>query len=134
MARRARTTQGLSGLSNEVLEAELRRRRSGLSKLERKYQRAAAKAANLARAIERLGGMVNGQGGRGPGRPKKVPALGPLMLEVLQGKELSIDQIMDAVQQKGYVTRSTNFRSMVSQALGKSTKFKRVSRGIYTAK
>ena len=54
---------------------------------------------------------------------------------MLSGKELSVTEIADSLLKSGYKTKSTakNFRVMVNQTLTKDTRFKRVSRGIYTA-
>lgn len=54
---------------------------------------------------------------------------------VLKGKQMSVSDAAQAVLDSGYRTTSTgNFRVMVNQALIASGAFKRVSRGVYTAK
>ncbi len=53
----------------------------------------------------------------------------------LAGKQLSVTEIADSLLKSGYKTKSSakNFRVMVNQTLTKDTRFKRVSRGIYTS-
>jgi hypothetical protein len=54
--------------------------------------------------------------------------------KALKGKELGVSEVMKAVLDDGYKTSAENFRVMVNQALLKHTdKFKKVSRGLYTA-
>ena len=57
------------------------------------------------------------------------------MVEVMRGTELRVKDIADAVLASGYQSSSANFTTIVSQALGRESKlFKKVSRGVYTAK
>ena len=61
--------------------------------------------------------------------------LADALQSMLSGKELSVTEIADSLLKSGYKTKSSakNFRVMVNQTLTKDTRFKRVSRGIYTA-
>ena len=137
MAKRTRAVRGLGTVGIEELQAEMSRRQRGAASLQKKYEKAAAKAANLARPIEALGGTVDGPAGRGRtgrGRPRNDQSLGEHLVQVLKGKELGIPEIITAVQKMGYKSTAANFRSIVSQALVKINGIKRVARGIYTAK
>jgi hypothetical protein len=51
----------------------------------------------------------------------------------LKGKTVSVGDAAEAVQQAGYRTNSSNFRTQVNIALIKGP-FKRVGRGEYTAR
>ncbi len=52
---------------------------------------------------------------------------------VLRGKQMSVTEVADAVQEAGYRTTSDNFRTIVNQALiKKGNGFRKVSRGVYT--
>jgi|GEM_PF-1357965 len=55
---------------------------------------------------------------------------------VLSGKKMSVTQAAEVALASGYTTKSSakNFRVMVNQTLTKDARFKRVSRGVYTAK
>ena len=68
---------------------------------------------------------------KGGGRVLLADALESL----LEGRELSVTEIADSLLHSGYKTKSSakNFRVMVNQTLTKDKRFKRVSRGIYTA-
>jgi len=61
--------------------------------------------------------------------------LADALQSLLTGKELSVTEIADSLLKSGYKTKSSakNFRVMVNQTLTKDKRFKRVSRGIYTA-
>ena len=53
----------------------------------------------------------------------------------MRGKQMGVSEIAEAVQAAGYKTSSANFRTIVNQALIRETDlFKKVSRGVYTAK
>jgi hypothetical protein len=86
---------------------------------------------------------------RGPGRPRKNPAssieakpygvnksnLATALRNVLNGKTLSVSELTEAVQKSGYKTKSSNFRTIVNQALiANANLFKKVARGQYTAR
>ncbi len=88
--------------------------------------------------------------GRGRGRPvgsKNAPKtasgkrfknegnLVESLQSVLKGKQMSVSDAAQAVLDAGYrTTAGDNFRVMVNQALINSGNFKRIERGVYTAK
>jgi predicted LPLAT superfamily acyltransferase len=136
MAKRGPRSSTYTALSTTELHAELRRRQKKIGTLERKYQRAIAKADAVADQIAALGGSV--QGGAvvlaGRKRPKNDSNLVEALAAVLKGKTMGVTEVSSAVQKAGYKTSSANFRTIVNQALIKHTKvFKKVSRGQYTA-
>jgi hypothetical protein len=54
---------------------------------------------------------------------------------VLSGNSLSVSDVAEAVQKAGYKTSSPNFRTIVNQALlANKNLFRKVERGVYTAK
>lgn len=67
-------------------------------------------------------------------RPHNESSLVEALQSVLRGKQMSIEDAMNAVTAAGYKTSAENFRVIVSQALINKKNFKRVARGIYTAK
>jgi hypothetical protein len=121
----------------EALEAELRRRQRDVKGLMKRYENSVAKTARLAAEIQRLGGSVSGVsagvGGRRT-RPRNEMSLIGALAQVLKGKEMSVTEAADAVRAAGYTSHAANFRTMVNQSLIKGPQFKKVSRGIYTAK
>lgn len=104
--------------------------------LERRRDRVLAKLAALERKIEEHGGSAAAGGGgrRGGARPKNSMNLAQALAGVLKGRTMSVTDVAQAVQRAGYKTSSANFRTIVNQTLIKSDKFKKVSRGQYTAK
>ena len=63
-------------------------------------------------------------------------SLGDTLHAVLSNQQMSVTDAAEAVLASGYKTKSAakNFRVMVNQTLTKDGRFKRVSRGVYTAK
>lgn len=136
MAKRGPRSSSYTALSTTELHAELRRRQKKIGTLERKYQRAMAKAEAVAEQIAALGGSVHAGGVvlSGRKRPKNDSNLVEALASVLKGKTMGVTEVSAAVQKAGYKTSSANFRTIVNQALIKHTKiFKKVARGQYTA-
>lgn len=72
---------------------------------------------------------------RGTKRASNKFSLVDALHSALKGKTLSIKEVISAVKNAGYKSSSKNFRTMVSIAFGNNPKkFKRVKRGMYTAK
>ncbi len=144
MAKRPRARRGLASVSTESLQAELRRRQSGVRLLERARDRMMAKLSHLESRIADYGGAVMaavGRRGRAAGRrvgsrprPRNELNLTESLARVLRGRTMSVTEVSGAVQRAGYRTTSPNFRTIVNQALINSDKFRKVSRGKYTAR
>lgn len=129
MARKARGGK-LTGLSTAELQAEIRRRKSRNSSLQKRYEKLQNKLAELRKEIAESGGAVVGGGGRASNELSLVDSL----KKVLTGKTMGVSQAADAVLGTGYMTTSPNFRTIVNQTFIKHrNKFKKVSRGRYTA-
>lgn len=72
-------------------------------------------------------------GRRGPGRPRG--SLVESLHKVLTGTQMSVVNVCDAVKKAGYQTTSPNFRTIVNAALlANPSVFKKIERGVYTAK
>lgn len=127
-APRAASGSGLEGMSVGDLHAELRRRQRGVSKLERRRERLMADLDDLNAQIANLGGSLSGRGGR-----RNAMTLPDSLYHVLQGKTMSVTDAAEAVRIAGYTSNATNFRTMVNQALLRDDRFKKISRGQYTA-
>jgi hypothetical protein len=127
---------GLASLSVTELQKELRRRSRRLPALQRRRDRVAARVAALDEQIAALGGTSrNGYGG-GRKRPRNEMKLVDALAQTLKGKTMRVMDAAEAVQKAGYRTSATplGFRIMVNQILLKGGPFKRVARGLYTAK
>lgn len=132
MAKRSGT---LSGISVSDLRRELGRRQKRVGSLIKKRDRLMDKVRELDQAISDLGGIARGGSFVGARkRPKNESNLVDALVKVLTGKTMSVTEVADAVQKAGYMTTSPSFRTIVNQTLINSGKFKRVSRGQYTAK
>ena len=146
MARRVRAVRGLASVITQSLRAELNRRQSGVATLQRRHDVLMRQAAEIADEIAAMGGgVVGATGRRGPGRPPGRPAgrrtrphnelsLVEALQKALSSRTLSVTEAAQQVQTAGYRTSSANFRTIVNQTLIKSNKFRKVSRGKYTAR
>lgn len=137
MAKRT-TGGGLASISATDLHRELQRRQRAASSILRRREKLAAKLAVLDAEIAGLGLSVRG----GPDgavlgrrRPRNDSNLIEALVKLLDGKTINVTSIAEEVQKAGYQTTSANFRTIVNQTLiNNPSKFKRVSRGQYTAK
>jgi hypothetical protein len=133
MARKA--SGAIAGLSVAQLQAEISRRQRGAAKLLRKRDALIEKVREIESELAAIGAMV-GKGGFGGvrRRPKNEMNLVDALIKLLTGKTMSVTEASEEVQRAGYQTTSPSFRTIVNQTLINSGKFKRVSRGQYTAK
>ncbi|MEO1535134.1 MAG: hypothetical protein AAFS11_06190, partial [Planctomycetota bacterium] len=126
---------GLESMSSAALQAELARRQRQASSLLKKRDRLREQLAQIESEIAEMGAtaVVGVEPGRK--RARNSESLVEAMQRVLAGTELTVTELSEAVQAAGYVTTSPNFRTIVNQTLIKYPKtFKRVARGLYTAK
>lgn len=124
--------RSLAVLSVSELQAEISRRQRGVSRLVARRDRLVAKVRALEAEIVEAGGTLGG--GLGRKRPKNEVNLVQALSKALDGKTMSVTEVAEAVQRQGYKTTSPSFRTIVNQTLINSGKFRRVSRGQYTAK
>jgi len=130
------TTNGapaLGAIPTDELEREMSRRRRSLSRLHSKRDRLADQLAAIDSEIASMGG-VSGRMGGGRRRSSNPESLANVLLRVLDGNTMSVSDAADAAQRAGYQTTSSSFRTIVNQTLIKDPRFKKVSRGQYTAK
>jgi len=145
--RRKRSKPALRSVPTGALHAELRRRRRTSSALARQRARLLARLEALDAKIREFGGEIV-RAVRGAGadavagrarlaarrkRPKNSMSLEEALAKVLKGRTLGVTEASGAVRKAGYRTTSPNFRTIVNQTLIKSRKFRKVSRGKYTA-
>jgi hypothetical protein len=125
---------GLNAISVHELRRELARRQRDLTSLHRRRASLMEKLKVLDAEIAGLGGSI----GAGPDgvrrRPRNDKNLVQALVEALTDKTMSVTEVAEDVQRRGYVTTSPSFRTIVNQTLINSGKFKRVGRGLYTAK
>tara|TARA_R110002072_G_scaffold68564_1_gene166799 strand:- start:50 stop:463 length:414 start_codon:yes stop_codon:yes gene_type:complete len=123
----------LNNLSMGELQAELARREKGVRKLERRREKLLAELTQIDTDLAAVGALSAAGGVRR--RPRNEMNLVDSLAAVLDGKTMSVTDVTQAVQQAGYITTASNFRTIVNQALIRERKvFKKVSRGQYTAK
>lgn len=131
---------GLDGISLDDLAREMRRRQREVSKLISKRDRLAEQLSAVEAEIRGLGGVgsVGAYGTTANGKPRRRPqnesSLSEALLGVLSNATMSVTEAAEAVQRAGYQTTSSSFRTIVNQTLIKDPRFKKVSRGQYTAK
>jgi multidrug resistance efflux pump len=137
--RRRRRGGRLARISVADLNAELQRRRAQAGALQRRHDALAAELDGLRAELEALGSL-DGAVPRGPGRPpgrrraRNKTTLPEALVAAMGARTLSVVEAMDAVRAAGYKTKARNFRTVASNALIKSGKFRRVARGRYTVK
>ncbi|TVQ32770.1 MAG: hypothetical protein EA376_05255 [Phycisphaeraceae bacterium] len=142
----------LNKVSTDKLQNELRRRARGMQTLQKKRERLIQQIQEIDAEIESIGGEAflaaaakrgrpagrAGASGRARGgsrrRPRNEMNLVDALSKLLANKTMSVTEAAEAVQQAGYKTTSSSFRTIVNQTLINSGNFKRVSRGKYTAK
>jgi len=120
----------LSALSTTDLHREIIRRRRGVSSLEKKRERLIKQLHSVEAAIREHGGAIGGTGRR----PRNARNLADALAALLANATMSVTEAAEKVQEAGYRTTSPNFRTIVNQTFLKDKRFKRVSRGRYTAK
>lgn len=131
--KRKAATAGAAGMSTAELQAELQRRERNVRKLERRREKLMGELAAVEKELASEGALSASGGIRR--RPRNEMNLVDSLAKVLKGKEMSVTDVTQAVQQAGYMTTAANFRTIVNQALiREKKKFKKVSRGMYTAR
>lgn len=138
----------------EDLQRELERRSSQVDELVAEREQLLARVAELDAEISASGGpgrrgrprKTSGRkavhAGKAPAksrsstgrkRPKNDMSLAEALAKLLKNKTMGVTEITSAVQKAGYKTNAENFRTIVNQTLIKDDRFKKVSRGQYTA-
>ncbi|MEI7657749.1 MAG: hypothetical protein WCK33_06745 [Phycisphaerae bacterium] len=128
---------GISTMSTQVLQQELRRRQRQVGALQRRRQTLLKRLQKLDDQLSAFGVAAESgrvaRGGVGRVRPKNKTSLVEALAAVLKGKTLTVSNAAEAVKKSGYKTNAANFRVMVNQAFIKHRNiFKKVSHGHYT--
>lgn len=126
----------LNSISTAELNAELVRREKQRGKLEK---RLAVLMKEVGEIEAQLGGIPKTRGRRGPAkgstgrrRAKNDISLADALAQAMEVRAVvSPAEAADYVKKNGYKTTSSNFNMMVSNALAKDPRFKRLSRGQY---
>lgn len=127
------STSNALTMSTAELQAELQRRERNVRKLERRREKLLADLSEVEQSLAAEGALSAAGGIRR--RPRNDMNLVDSLAQVLRGKEMSVTEVTQAVQQAGYMTTAANFRTIVNQALIRENKrFKKVARGRYTAR
>lgn len=121
----------LSTLSTADLQREIMRRRRGIAGLERKRAKLLQQLEVVENEIREQGGAIGIEPGRK--RPRNESNLADALANLLANATMSVTEAAEKVQEAGYRTTSPNFRTIVNQTFLKDKRFKRVSRGRYTA-
>lgn len=130
-ARAGKGGSALASLSVADLQLELRRRQRVAGKLMRRRDRLMRDLQAVNEEIAAMGAA--GEGVTPSGRARNSMTLPDALAEVLSGVTMSVTEAADAVRASGYHSTAANFRTMVNQALLRDKRFKKVSRGKYTA-
>lgn len=138
MTKKQASQDGLVGLDTTELRLELLRRERTARSLIAKRNALLAKIEKIDEEIAAAGikpnsppsGNIFGSAPRAKNEMSLIEALQAL----LKGKEMGIPEIVPALKSVGYVSHSPNLRTMVNASLLKKNLFKRVGRGVYTAK
>jgi hypothetical protein len=120
----------LAGITASELRRELAVRERRIQQLQTLKQKLAARMAEIDKEMA-ANGVASGGGGP---RPRNEVTLLPALIAALKGKELSVGDAIAAVEKAGYISTSPSFRVIVNQRLSDPKHFKRVGRGVYTAK
>ena len=136
--RKKQSRSQLSQIPAEVLYAELEKRKKRVRNLVARYERLREKLEILRELIRAEGGRVGEENVAVPGisrrRPYNETPLKDMMLQLLKGKALTVEQLTQDLVGAGYRSSSPRFRAIVNQTLIKDPAFKRIRRGVYTAK
>jgi len=129
--------RAVGAMTTSELRAELRRRDSTLRKLENRREKLARQLAEVEGEIRSMGGTADiGTTARGMvrRRPRNEANLADSLVKMLTGKTMSVTEASEKVVEAGYRTTAANFRTIVNQTLIRDKRFKKISRGQYTAK
>lgn len=130
----------LTTVSTSALQAEIQRRERGIEALRRKRDRLADELGEIEAELARLGGRggESGEGSDGAGARPTAPrarnriSLGDALAQAMEVRAVVTPaEAAELVRANGYQSTSKNFNMIVSNALAKDPRFRRVSRGQY---
>jgi hypothetical protein len=118
----------------EDLQLELERRKAFVRDLLRRYEHLVTESNRLRAEIEKHGGFGGPNALLPRPRPRNRSSLAAVLVQVLKGRELSVDELTRAVLETGYYSTSPNLKAIVHKTLLTSPQFKRVARGVYSVR
>lgn len=126
----------LKNMTTADLRRELERRTRNVGKLQRRRDKLVAEIAEIDAELAALGEAGNDPAPAAAAGPRRrarnavsLPDAISAAMEI--GAVVSPKEAADLVQANGYKTTSANFNMMVSNALAKDKRFKRLGRGQY---
>lgn len=134
MAKQATPGGAVKAMSMADLQRELQKREASARGLLRRRAALAKKLEALDEKLAEMGVTATGIIGGRVKRAKNSMSLVDALHKILTGKEMGIPAIIPALATVGYRSESPNLRTMVNVALLKKSHFKRIARGVYTAK
>ena len=135
--RRSPKSASESSANTGIGELSVAQLRDALAQHERMGQSLHRRRANLVEKLKAVDAQIAAMGGMVASgeRPRNDATLVNALEALLTGKEMTVTVASEEVQKAGYMTTSPSFRVIVNQTLINHPKrFKRVSRGVYTAK
>lgn len=123
----------LQSRSTEELKSEIRKRERQLNSLLKRRDKLTQQLEEVNAEILEMGGAAGVLPDAGRKRHKNDANLADALAKLLAKKTMSVTKAAEQVQEAGYKTTSPNFRTIVNQTLLRDKRFKRVSRGQYTA-
>ena len=132
----------LKSLSTSDLQKELERRQKNAHKLEARREKLLAELAEIEKELSYFGVNPRGSGAKGGATPtsestgrrraKNAMTLPDAICSAMEVRAVvSPKEASELVRANGFKTTSKNFNMMVSNALAKDERFKRVGRGQY---
>lgn len=133
MAKKYAGSQGLESVDAGELQREIHRRQRFAKSILVRRERLLARIAAIDDEM-RVKGMRRAGSFSASPRARNSMTLTEAMRELLKGREMGIPEIVPGLAEVGYKSPSPNLRTMVNAQLLNKRMFKRISRGVYTAK
>jgi hypothetical protein len=125
----------LKNVDTHALAAELARRQRTVRKLAARRQRLAKELARVDAELEALGQAAPARAGKAPAprqRARNDVSLADALAAAMEVRAVvSPSEAATLVRRNGYKSTARNFGMLVSNALSKDQRFKRVARGQY---
>lgn len=123
-------TRRTKQLTIAEIQGQLKARDREVQKLRKRRKRLIETVEQIERDIF----AISGEHAEGSRRPRNASNLGDALVELLSGKEMTVTEATQAVQDAGYQTTASNFRTIVNQRLISDKRIKKIRRGVYTTK
>lgn len=123
--------RSLDTVPTDELAREMARRRREIDRLRRRRDTLVRQVQEIDDQLRQVGAAIEDGGVRR--RPRNEMSLADALASVLKNKTMSVTEAAEAVQNAGYRTTSSSFRTIVNQTLLKDPRFQKVDRGRYRA-